>query len=165
METGDVRHLVPPGRWERRDDLDLWRTPEDLRLFFVVTANPDDPAVRVPEAWDALLASLPHGCGVRFLQVVLPDETPRRTFVEHLTRWQVGGNGGEVWLRELQDFLLRAPLPFGRRLCLEISMPPAVDVSFVYGLPALLADYGLSARPATRDEVEELTAMFFRPEV
>ena len=166
-QWGDVRQLVPPGRWETWEDLDLWRTPEDARVFFHIEADPDDPQVHVDEAWQALLASLPHGSGARFLLLLAPEEDQRRTFLERMAGWPGREHPQRgIWWQELYDFLLHAPLPFERSLILEILLPPrGVDPAFLYGLPGLLVDYGVTARPMSRSEIEALTARFFRPEV
>ena len=170
--VGDTRTFVLPLRWERDGAVGmdaLIARDGSRRYFFEVEADPDDPRVRVEEAWRTLLAALPHAAGVRFLEVTAAEPTDRETFVRRVEEaWPRPEHPERArWKKALIDFLATTPLPFRRRVILEFLFPPGVAAAaeFLMGVPGLLAGYGVTARPLGRDEVETLARMFFRPEV
>lgn len=169
---GDTRAFVLPLRWERDEGAGmdaLVARDGSRRYFFEVEADPDDPRVRVVEAWGALLRALPHGSGVRFLEVVSADPAERDEFVRRAeASWPRPEHPERRRMKAaLLDFLASTPLPFRRRVILEFLLPPgaAAASEFLTGVPGLLAGYGVTARPLGRDEVETLARMLFHPDV
>ncbi len=169
---GDTRAFVLPLRWERDEGAGmdaLVARDGSRRYFFEVEADPDDPRARVEEAYGTLLAALPHGAGVRLLEVVSADPADRAEFVRRVEeRWpQATHPERERMKAALLDFLSSTPLPFRRRVILEFLFPPGVAAAseFLMGVPGLLAGYGVTARPLGRVEVETLARMLFHPDV
>lgn len=169
MSIGDSRALVQALGWRQVGPFQAL-VPRDggLRVFFTVVADPDDPRTRPREAWQALLQALPIGARVRFLLAWWPDEQGRAALVRHMQTWPAAQSEHPLRAalhRGLVETLLHAPLPFRRALLLEFHLADERHGDWLLGVPGLLAEYGIQARPASRDEVEAWARFVFNPEV
>jgi hypothetical protein len=145
-----------------------------LRLFAQLSADPDRPATRPTEAYQALLASMHPGWIVRWLQIFWPDPIPRKHFYEYAQNWnEPGGEGDELLRQGLLLFLQETPLPYIRRTILEFLLPGRESVSprvhagqaWWTGLPKLMGTYGVLVEPLSRDEIQELASQIFNPKL
>lgn len=161
--VGSTRDLVAAGGFrEARGVRFLAGADGTARFFLELAADPDRPEFRPREAWEALLAALPPGWGIRALRVVWPDPVPRRAFREGLLGW----SERDGWLADLIAFLEADPPPLRRRTILEIAVPPAAlpeAPGFLDGVAAMLAGYGIQAVRLREDEVRDLARRLLHP--
>jgi hypothetical protein len=145
-----------------------------LRLFAQLTADPDRPAARPTEAYQALLSSLQPGWTIRWLQIFWPDPIMRQHFFECAQNWnELGGEGeGHELLRQgLLLFLQETPVPFLRRTIIEFPLSGREGVAhqtgqaWWNGLPGLLGAYGVLVKSLSLDEIQELASQIFNPKL
>jgi hypothetical protein len=146
----------------------LVRPDGGRRMLAELTADPDRPEVRPPEAYRTLLSAMQPGWTVRILQIFWPDSRPRLAFHAQVERWGGGEGQGEglALLRQgLQLHLQEASLPFARRTILEFSLPGEEGLAWWEGLPGLLAAYGIHVQPLSETAIAGLARQIFNPEL
>jgi hypothetical protein len=177
MEIGATKSFVlAQGFHKVRDHWSLVGHDGSLRLLAQLTADPDHPAVRPTEAYQAMLASMQPGWVVRWLQIFWPDPVPRQRFSEQVQHWPEPsgeGEGSELLRQGLFLFLQEIPLPYIRRTVLEFCLPGGAGEALPFhagqawwkGLPGLLEPFGILVEPLSREEVQELANQIFNPEL
>lgn len=133
------------------------------RLFAELTADPDRPDARPQEAYQTLLSALQPGWRVRLLQICWPDPLPRQTFLNHLQGWPFQTEGLALLRQGLALCMEESPLPFLRQTYLEFVYLGEEGQAWWDGAAGLLANFGLTLRPLSSEEITHLAAHLFHP--